>query len=246
MKDIHYRHLPPDPRSCPRPSSFSNLLTGDDACTLTRRKPTTRHVQQVDMNAFYVGSSSPVLLDARVRARTGSSSLSTQVLLVVLAHSSSHRPPTPPIFPNRPTPPRPSAQASYAYKRSDCSLRCSVSSCARRKVMFFSLHPSLLFQSHFKSFLTMRHFIASARFLIQLWWPNPLCVITKVSFISCLDCCRPNFLPHPSSQFLARFSLFLCDTPYGPFTFALCRITSVDFGSIEFACLSIFCFCNDL
>ena len=132
------------------------VLHPSPICSPRRCVPTTRHGQQVGRNAFYAGSSSPVVLDTRARifsraprhASASSdrilSSSSTQVLLVVLAHSSCHLPPTPPIFPNRPTPPRPSAQASYAYKRSICSLRCSVSSRARRKVRFFSLHPSLL------------------------------------------------------------------------------------------------------
>lgn len=74
----------------------------------------------------------------------------------------------------------------------------SLISCkAKGKVLLSTSFAPL--ESHFKSFLIMLHFIASARFLIPVWWPNPFYVITKGSFISSLDCCRPNFLPHPSS-----------------------------------------------
>ncbi|ONM41346.1 Pectin acetylesterase 9, partial [Zea mays] len=52
------------------PSSFfSDLLTSDDVGTLARRTPWTAGGQEHLLR----GSSSPVLLDARERARTGSS-----------------------------------------------------------------------------------------------------------------------------------------------------------------------------
>jgi hypothetical protein len=193
------------------------VLHPSPICSPETTRAHNTHGQQVGRNTFYAGSSSPVLLDARARIfsrapRRASacsdwilSFSSTQVILVVLAHSSCHLPPTPLIFPNRPTTLR-TSELCLQKKQLLFTLLSLISCKAKGKVLLSTSFAPL--ESHFKSFLIMLHFIASARFLIQMWWPNPLYVITKVSFISSLDCCRPNFLPHPSSQLLARFSPF--------------------------------------